>query len=98
MDKGEHAITVTRKLGFRYLWIDRYCINQQRIEEVSTQVQQMDLVYQNSEVTTTGKDSQYGLPGVGRCNRSPQARAKIGNHFLVSALKDPQYLIRNLNG
>jgi hypothetical protein len=29
----EDAITVTQKLDFRYLWVDRYCINQQPDEE-----------------------------------------------------------------
>lgn len=64
----EDAITVTRKLGFRYLWIDRYCINQQCEEEKAEQVQKMDLIYQNSEVTiiaAAGQDPLYGLPGVG---------------------------------
>jgi hypothetical protein len=46
----EDAITVPLKLGFRYLWIDRHCINQQRKEEVAEQVGRMDLIYQNAEL------------------------------------------------
>jgi hypothetical protein len=63
----EDAITVTKKLGFRYLWIDRYSINQDRKEEVSEQVQKMNLISQNAEVTiiaSAGEDPTYGLPGV----------------------------------
>lgn len=32
------AISVTRQLGFQYLWIDRYCINQEDIEEMAFQI------------------------------------------------------------
>jgi hypothetical protein len=94
----EDAVTVTRQVGFRYLWVDRYCINQQCEEEVSTHVRKMDLIYQNSEVTViavAGQDPSYGLPGVGRRHRSKQACANIGKHFLVSALEDPKSWIEN---
>jgi hypothetical protein len=46
----EDSIVVTRRLGFRYLWIDRCCINQQLQEEVNEQVQKLDLIYQNAQV------------------------------------------------
>jgi hypothetical protein len=72
------SITVTRKLGFRYLWIDRYCINQLNPDEVSAQVSKMDLIYQNSEITIValGKDPTYGLPGVGERLRVAQGYAQ----------------------
>jgi hypothetical protein len=95
----EDSITVTKKLGFRYLWIDRYCINQERKEEVSEQVQKMNLIYQNAEVTiiaSAREDPTYGLPGVGHRKRDPRtstAYTKIGNHFLISAGLDPHRLI-----
>jgi hypothetical protein len=58
-DTIEDAITVTRNLGFQYLWIDRYCIDQQNEKEASAQIRQMDLVYKNAEITiiaAAGKD------------------------------------------
>ena len=97
-DTIEDAITVTRKLGFQYLWIDRYCINQQNEKEASAQIRQMDLVYKNAEITmiaAAGKDPRYGLPGVGRRHRASQPCAKIGEHFLVSALDDLSYCIQD---
>jgi hypothetical protein len=97
-DTIEDAITVTRNLGFQYLWIDRYCINQQNEEEASVQIRQMDLVYKNAEITiiaAAGKDPRYGLPGVGRRHRASQPCAKIGEHFLVSVLDDLSYCIRD---
>jgi hypothetical protein len=92
----EDAIVVTRKLGFRYLWIDRYCINRKSPEECSVQVQKMNLIYQNSEVciiAAAGQDPFYGLPGVGRRNRKRQPRGKVDRHFMVSALVNPQVII-----
>jgi Heterokaryon incompatibility protein (HET) len=97
-DTIEDAITVTRNLGFQYLWVDRYCINQQNEKEASAQIRQMDLVYKNAEITiiaAAGKDPQYGLPGVGRRHRASQPCAKIGDHFLVSALDDLPYCIQD---
>lgn len=95
-DTIEDAIAVTQRLGFRYLWIDRYCIDQESAE-AHTQLQQMDLVYQNSELTliaAAGNDPSYGLPGVRRRHRSLQPRARIGKHFLVSTLEDPRLCIK----
>ena len=97
-DTIEDAITVTRKLGFQYLWIDRYCINHQNEKEASAQIRQMDLVYKNAEITmiaAAGKDPRYGLPGVGRRHRASQPCAKIGEHFLVSTLDDLSYCIQD---
>jgi hypothetical protein len=63
----EDAIIVTTQLGFQYLWVDKYCINQFNASEVRSQVQMMDTVYQAASVTiiaAAGCDSAYGLPGV----------------------------------
>lgn len=95
-DTIEDAIVVTRKLGFRYLWIDRYCINQNCPEERSMQVRKMDLIYRNCEVciiAAAGQDPLYGLPGVGRRNRQPQPLGKVDGHFMISALGNPQSII-----
>ncbi|KAH7142162.1 heterokaryon incompatibility protein-domain-containing protein [Dactylonectria macrodidyma] len=89
------AITATLALGFQYLWIDRYCINQQIKEEVDEQVPKMDLIYNNAQLTiiaAAGKDPEHGLPGVSR-RPLRQPSAKIGKHFLVSSMPDPTKLI-----
>ena len=86
----EDTIKVTFKLGFRYLWIDRYCINQQSEEERDAQFQAMDIIYQNAELTiiaAAGTDPSYGLPGVGNRKREEYARtmcSKVGKHFLIT--------------
>jgi hypothetical protein len=47
----QDAISVTLQLGFSYLWVDRYCIDQTNQEEVFEQVGRMDLIYQHAEVS-----------------------------------------------
>ena len=86
----QDAMTVTKKLGYQYLWVDRYCIDQENEQEKTDQVGKMDLIYQNAELTiiaAIGDDPSYGLPGVGLRKRKPRdltACAKIGSHFLIS--------------
>jgi hypothetical protein len=87
----EDAITVTLKLDFRYLWIDRYCINQKTDNrEKEHQIEKMDLIYMNAELTiiaAAGSDPDYGLPGVGdrrRKSRYLTKCSKIGKHFLMT--------------
>jgi hypothetical protein len=63
----EDSITVCQKLGYRYLWVDRYCIPQNDIQERHRQVRQMGAIYHKSALTfvaCAGSDPQYGLPGV----------------------------------
>lgn len=65
----EDAISVTKGLGLRYLWVDQYCIDQNNSQEKQAQIQKMDRIYQCAEVTimaTAGEDCHYGLPGVSK--------------------------------
>jgi hypothetical protein len=96
----EDAITITQKLDFRYLWVDRYCINQQPNDEQETkekayQVGKMDLIYMNAELTiiaAAGSNPNYGLPGVGhqkRKSRHLTTCTRIGKHFLITTADTP---------
>ncbi len=97
----QDALTVTKKFGYRYLWIDRYCIDQKNEQERADQVGKMDLIYHNAEltiITAIGMDPSYGLPGVGLRKRQPKhltACAKIGSHFLISIVKWSKLALEN---
>ncbi|KAK4100523.1 heterokaryon incompatibility, partial [Parathielavia hyrcaniae] len=57
------AIQVTKALGYNYLWVDRYCIDQSDPQEMHSQINQMDLIYSMSEVTlvaAAGTDETAG--------------------------------------
>jgi hypothetical protein len=86
----EDAIQVTTRLGLKYLWVDRYCIDQKNILQKMSQIQQMNLIYSNSEVTliaAAGNNAYYGLPGVSRRPRFQHHYSNFGRHQLVSTLQ-----------
>jgi hypothetical protein len=93
----EDALKVTQFLVLRYIWIDRYCIDQENDVEKQIQIQQMDLVYQRAVVTivaAAGIDPNFGLPGVSDTPRIPQATAWVGGQCLVATLPDPRALVK----
>ncbi len=89
----EDAITVTRGLGLRYIWVDKYCINQSDATEKGHQIAQMHLVYRNAQITiiaAAGSNPSYGLAGISRGRHSSQVCATInGNIRLTSCPHDP---------
>jgi hypothetical protein len=61
------AMVVTRELGYRYLWVDEYCINQTNESHRTAQIGIMDRIYQGADLTivaAAGEDKWYGLPGI----------------------------------
>jgi hypothetical protein len=61
------AISVTKSLHFRYLWVDKYCINQHDASVKEYQIDNMDLIYKGAELTiiaAAGDDEHHGLSGV----------------------------------
>jgi hypothetical protein len=70
----QDAILVTLELGYHFLWVDRYCINQHCNDEKLLQINQMDRIYQGAQVTIiamAGDDPSFGLPGVSRPRVGP---------------------------
>lgn len=45
------AVQITRRLGHKYLWVDKYCINQDDKDELTSQIHQMDLIYESAHTT-----------------------------------------------
>ena len=83
----EDAISVTIELGFKYLWVDRYCVPQDAHELKMAQINAMDAVYNNAQATIAAAGSggpSVGLPGisVSRCTQ-PTARVQ-GRRFIWS--------------
>jgi hypothetical protein len=62
------AISFTRMMHQRYLWVDRLCIVQDDPSSLEKQLGQMSSIYANSYFTiiaADGDDADYGLRGVG---------------------------------
>lgn len=63
----EDAITITKSLGFDFLWVDQFCIDQHDEEDQKRQIRHMDLIYKCADLTiiaAAGENREYGLPGV----------------------------------
>ncbi|RBR20145.1 uncharacterized protein FIESC28_05424 [Fusarium coffeatum] len=106
LDTGSHefpptirdAMVVTKKMGFHYLWVDRYCIPQDesKSKEKDDHIKQMDKIYRKAELTivaAAGQGPEYGLPGVGSTPRIPQPSVQIGKHTLISTMTTPRFMI-----
>lgn len=87
----EDAVMVTKQLGLRYLWVDRYCIDQENAAEKHEQISKMDIIYRQSQVTiiiAAGNGATYGIPGVSRPRPSP-AGIRIGDLEMATVPEDP---------
>ncbi|KAI1817711.1 heterokaryon incompatibility protein-domain-containing protein [Poronia punctata] len=92
------SIDVTRTLGYRYLWIDKFCIDQDNPSAKHHQIQNMDAVYQNAELTliaAAGRDETYGLPGVGTKPRSRQPVLRKHGVTVIWSMRDPHQSINS---
>lgn len=79
------AMTAALGLGIRFLWVDRYCINQNNPTEKHSQIQQMGLIYSQAEVTfvaAAGKGPDHGLPGISRRQPKKETGIRIGQYVL----------------
>lgn len=92
------AITVTRALGIQYLWVDKFCIDQDDAYTKHKQIEQMNTIYEKAVLTiiaAAGEDETYGLPGVGQRLREPQDVARFNGLSVVSTMKHPHSSIRS---
>lgn len=91
------AIQVTRALGYRFLWVDKYCIDQDNATEKRKQCGRMGDIYAGSQLTiiALGHNSNYGLPGVSSSPRFQQLqRATSERYDFVSTTSDPHLSIK----
>ncbi len=92
----QDAIEVTLNIGFRYLWVDKYCIDQANPHELLMQISMMDMVYSAAAVTivaAAGQDSSYGLPGVSERVRIKHPTIRLNETTWKCAIRDLKYPI-----
>lgn len=88
----QHAIEVTKGLGYKYLWVDRYCINQEDEDEKHGLIAKMDMIYHGADLTivaATGHDEDFGLPGIGTTQRKKQKVIELDSCIILSTGPDP---------
>ncbi|UPL02256.1 hypothetical protein LCI18_013190 [Fusarium solani-melongenae] len=84
------AMRVVTKMGYRYLWVDKYCIPQSDKKVLHEHLCQMHLIYQKALFTivaAAGTRAWHGLPGVWMRERQEQTHTEINGRLLVSAVE-----------
>ncbi|KAF7856237.1 uncharacterized protein EAF02_011496 [Botrytis sinoallii] len=93
------VIKVVIALGYRYLWIDRYCVPQDDSSDIkSLLVKNMDKIYSQSTLTiiaTTAKCPSEGLPGISKPRIAVQKSLQMNSIHLVQWVSNIQYEIDN---
>lgn len=87
------AISVTLELGYRYLWVDEYCINQSDHNHRNDQIMKMDRIYHGADLTivaAAGDNKRYGLPGVGSTKRKEREVIYVDDVVVCSNGPDPR--------
>jgi len=92
------AITVTKELRQRYLWVDSLCLVQDDADELRECVTLMDRIYQEAVFTivgASGQDAYSGLPGVIPTARETQRLVKeIIPGLRMTTVHDLDYWLR----
>lgn len=90
------AMHVVRELGLRFLWVDRYCIQDSDGDDVAAPggrkhhtIENMDAIYRGAALTivaASGAHSEHGLPGSRRIHR------RLGTYSLDESSSETCYL------
>ena len=95
----EDSIWVTLQLGYSYIWIDRYCIDQQDDTEKHHLITNMGAVYRGATLTiiaASGDSPHSGLPGINGTPRRQQYSHAVGTTGQrIIGLELPEHDIRN---
>ena len=92
------AAKAVLELGRKYLWADRYCINQQDESEKKFMIDNMDLIYESAYATLVafhGDHDQSGLPGVSIVSREKQPIFDTDKGQLIYSFPGIQSLMEN---
>ena len=89
----QDAISITRKLGFQYIWIDALCIIQDDSEDWEKEAAQMYTIYQTSVLTLAATSSPDGDSGILK-ERPPNVLAKAA----ISVVFNPSESTENEDG
>ncbi|RYN75649.1 hypothetical protein AA0120_g11973 [Alternaria tenuissima] len=95
----EDSIWVTLQLGYSYIWIDRYCIDQQNDAEKHRLIMNMGAVYRGATLTiiaAAGDSPHNGLPGINGTPRGQQYSHAVGTSGQrILGLEVPKYDIQD---
>lgn len=94
----EDAIHVAQTCGVKYLWVDRYCIEQVQSAQTIEQIGQMHRIYYAAYFTivnTADKGPEAGLSGVSVLSRKPQCTVQLAAAEVVLQGQLPWFEVRD---
>lgn len=86
------AVTITKELGYRYLWVDQYCISQGDAAQKQQQIRNMDRIYRGADITivaASGASSEAGIHGISPDRISIFQTFKIGGRVVSTIKSEP---------
>ena len=102
----QDAILVTRKLGFRYLWVDALCIIQDDPKDKSQEISHMASIYKNASITIAAACSKAAILGFLSDHRQMQRDylpdqkftvanpgEPIGHVYLTAGAYEPEHIL-----
>ncbi|EQB49161.1 hypothetical protein CGLO_11554 [Colletotrichum gloeosporioides Cg-14] len=94
----QDAIDLVRRLGFKYMWIDRLCIVQNSSRSWKLNAFNMDLIYGNAALTICAADgdASIGLRAMRPSTRNTkQYKRMINPHLELMVTRPPEIYIRS---
>ncbi|KAK1573942.1 heterokaryon incompatibility protein [Colletotrichum navitas] len=91
------AIDLARRLGFRYIWVDRLCIVQNSARSWKLNAYNMDLIYGNAALTICAADGDAtrGLCAMRPATRNTQqVKGLVGPRLELMVTRPPEMYIR----
>lgn len=71
------AIEVTKRLGFRYLWVDSLCIVQDDVDERDVELGRMQHIYRSSQLTISAANASASSDGFIRLCKEPERQYQL---------------------
>ncbi|KAI8313361.1 hypothetical protein K4K59_004715 [Colletotrichum sp. SAR11_240] len=94
----QDAIDLVRRLGFKYMWIDRLCIVQNSSRSWKLNAFNMDLIYGNAALTICAADgdASIGLRAMRPSTRNTkQYKRMVNPHLELMVTRPPEIYIRS---
>lgn len=76
----QDAVTITRRLGMRYIWIDSLCIVQDDADDWETEAANMGAIYEASLLTISASIASNPNHGIFSCRRQPKKICCVDNN------------------
>lgn len=92
----EDAIEITIALGFQYLWVDRYCIEQHHADDKAHQIKEMAYIYSwaSATICALGPNDNAGISGASQqCEN--QFSAKVQGMTLAWTGREVKNILRH---